>query len=115
MKLLRRLERIEQGRAAALADVGIAWSAYDVELEGHLKAGEYLAVDVVQEPAGQGAVWWRCTERATRDSKDLGLVRSVDGAILGRVTARDRGLVTIEYAADGETPTVASVDRRGRR
>lgn len=112
MKLLRRVERLAAGAGARVADVGISWSSFGSELDRELKPGEYLAVDVVEDAAGQGASRWLCSERATVDPHDLGIVRGVDGAVLGRVTARDGGLVTIEYGPPGEAPKVSIVEGR---
>lgn len=99
MKLLRRVKRVESGRGSlTLAEVGIAWSAYDVELDRRLAAGEYCAVDVVEEPVGPGAVTWRCSERVSTDPGDMGFLRNSKGEIIGRVTARERSLVTVERA-----------------
>ena len=110
MKLLRRLERMEAGKVGRLTDVGIAWSAYDAEIERELESGEYVAVDVVEVEMGQGTVGWRCTERVTRDEADMGIVLDAAGAEIGRVTGRHGNLVSVEYSRDGTAATTATVE-----
>lgn len=109
MKLLRRAEKLAAAAGAGPADIGLIWSSYDVELEAepHLKRGEYLAVDVVEERAGadnpHDVTRWRCSERISTDPKDLGTIRDRAGAVVGRVTASTGKLLTVEYARDGKT------------
>ena len=110
MKLLRRVERLAAGAAGRLADVGIAWSSVGSELDRELRSDEWLAVDVVEEDAGEGAKVWRCSERVTFDPRDLGVVRDGSGAEIGRVVSRKGSLVTIETGAPGEVPTVSIVE-----
>lgn len=115
MKLLRRVERLAAGAGARLADVGIAWSSYGSELDRDLRPGEWLAVDVTEEDAGEGAKCWRCAERVTTNPHDLGIVRDSSGGEIGRVTSRHGSLVTIEAGRPGEPPSVSIVDRGGAR
>lgn len=112
MRLLTSLKRLEAGaavsRETAPAAVGLIWSRHETTVDpDSLERYEYIAVDVRvmgaapcdgrPAMAGQAPTVWEMLERVTQDPQDLGVVRDAEGARVGRVTAIEGSMLTIQW------------------
>ena len=108
MRLLKVVGKLEAAAAEAQEAerpaVGVAWSSAETVDAACLDVGEYIATDVTILGEIGGTEEWRTVERVTRDRNDLGGVFDAGGRRIGRVTAIDGSLVTLERAAPGPEP-----------
>jgi hypothetical protein len=113
MKLVRKVAALAKRRrdrqlAKPLSDVGLVWTSAETKVDrAAMPAGSHIATDVVITDRGPEFEIWSTVERFATDPEDLGVVYDQSRTQIGRVSAVEGKLLTLEIDGDagGEVAT----------